>query len=273
MRIVTLACSNTEIVCALGCGDQLVGVDDHSDYPEDVVAKLPRVGPELGIDVAKVAALSPDLVFASLTVPGHERVIADLEEAGLPFIAPEPVSLQDVHANICTIASLLTVPERGAALAAEMERQIPAPTSADRTRREVQKGTADSRPRILVEWWSDPVICPAHGSWVNQLLAAAGAVNPLEGHEGKSTAISVDVAQELAPDAVVISWCGIDPETYRPGAVYDRPGWERIPAVRNRRVYCVPEGHLGRPGPRLVEGYGAFKRIVDALASAKPVLA
>lgn len=270
MRIVTLACSNTEIVCALGCEDQLVGVDDHSDYPEAVVAKLPRVGPELGIDIAKVAALQPDLVLASLTVPGHERVIANLEEAGIPFIAPEPVSLQDVHANICTIASLLSIPEHGAALAAQMEREIP---NGRPRKNNGESDDSSKRPRILVEWWPDPVICPSRSSWVNQLLAAAGAVNPFEKHDGKSATLSVEMARELAPDAVVISWCGVDPATYRPSAVYDRPGWESIPAVRNRRVYCVPEGHLGRPGPRLVKGYRAFKGIVNELASATLILA
>ncbi|MBT3326654.1 MAG: ABC transporter substrate-binding protein, partial [Gemmatimonadales bacterium] len=83
MRIVSLACSNTEIVCALGCAHMLVGVDDHSDFPVDVVAALPKVGPDLDIDVDKVATLKPDLVLATLTVPGHEQVVARLEEAGL----------------------------------------------------------------------------------------------------------------------------------------------------------------------------------------------
>ena len=75
MRVVSLACSNTEIVCALGCGDLLVGVDDHSDYPQEIISTLPRVGPDLEIDVDTVAALKPDLVLASLTVPGHEKNI------------------------------------------------------------------------------------------------------------------------------------------------------------------------------------------------------
>jgi iron complex transport system substrate-binding protein len=264
VRIVTLACSNTEIVCALGCADQLVGVDEHSDYPETVVAKLPKVGPDLGVDVAKVAALKPDLVIASLTVPGHERIVEDLEKAGLPVVALEPVSIADVHANVCTIASLLGIPERGAALAEQMDRDIPAPLAGE---------DANSRPRILVEWWPRPVICPTRGSWVNQLLASAGAVNPLSDREGKSETVSVELANELAPDAVVISWCGIKTEKYRPSVVYDRPGWESIPAVRNRRVYCVPEAYLGRPGPRLIDGYRAFKRIANELASATAILA
>lgn len=82
MRLVSLTCSNTEIVHSLGYAAQLVGVDDHSDYPADVVAKLPRVGPDLSVDPEKVAALEPDLVLASLTVPGHEKVAASLEARG-----------------------------------------------------------------------------------------------------------------------------------------------------------------------------------------------
>ena len=70
MRIVSLACSNTEIVCALGCADLLVGVDDHSDFPTDVVGPLPKVGPDLDIDVERVAALEPDLVLS--LDPSHE---------------------------------------------------------------------------------------------------------------------------------------------------------------------------------------------------------
>ena len=60
MRIVSLTCSNTEIVCALGCADRLVGVDNHSDYPAQVVKRTPRVGPDLTIDIQKVVDLKPD---------------------------------------------------------------------------------------------------------------------------------------------------------------------------------------------------------------------
>lgn len=253
MRVVSLACSNTEIVCALGCAGLLVGVDDHSDFPEDVVARLPRVGPDLGIDIERVAALEPDLVLASLTVPGHERVISGLEGAGLPYVAPEPVSLPDVYRDIRDIALRLGARERGEELIFDMRRVLDSP--APRSGR---------RPRVLVEWWPKPVIVPGRDSWVNQLLSVVGGDNPLGARGVKSAPITDDEAREMSPDAVVISWCGVKPEKYRPDIVYRREAWRGIPAVDNRRVFCVPEAYLGRPGPRLVDGCRALREVVEA---------
>ena len=67
MRVVSHTCSNTEIACALGCASMLVGVDADSDFPADVVAPLPKLGRDLELDVAQVAALRPDLVLMDLT--------------------------------------------------------------------------------------------------------------------------------------------------------------------------------------------------------------
>ncbi|HEY6557345.1 MAG TPA: helical backbone metal receptor [Polyangiaceae bacterium] len=254
MRVVSLTCSNTEIVCALGCGALLVGVDDHTDYPEDVIASLPRVGPDLQIDVSAVARLQPDLVLASLTVPGHERIVEALTRAKLPFIAPEPVSLDDVYADIRLIGRQLGVPERAAALVDAMQQELacaPQPARA---------------PRILVEWWPKPVIAPGRLSWVDDLIARAGAINPLHDVAVKSQPLTDEQVCALSPDAVVMSWCGVKPHKYRADVVYRRAAWQDLPAIRERRVYGIAEAYLGRPGPRLVEGFRALRRIVDDLS-------
>lgn len=253
MRVVSTACSNTEIVCALGCADLLVGVDDHSDFPEEVVASLPRVGPDLGVDAEKVLALEPDLVLASLTVPGHEAVVESLERAGLRVVAPEPVSLADVRRDIVQIGDLLGVPERAAALAAELELEATeAPPRA---------------PKILVEWWPKPVISPGAQSWVTQLIELAGGVNPLGDDPSKSRPLSNEEVAEIDPDAIVISWCGVDPGKYRPDVVLNRPETGSTRAVREGHVYCIPEAHLGRPGPRLVDGLRDLRRVVHKSAA------
>ena len=253
MRIVSLACSNTEIVCALGAADLLVGVDDHSDFPTEVVAELPRVGPDLSIDMDAVLDLRPDLVLASLTVPGHERVVETLAETGLETLVLEPVTLRDVYANIREIAHALGVAERGEALVREMQAEL------------VDRGAAIKRPRVVVQWWNRPTIAPGALSWVTDLLELVGAENPIGRERVKSRPISDDELAFLNPDAVVVSWCGVKPEKVRPEVVARNPAWQRVEAVKRGQIYAVPEAYLGRPGPRLIYGYRALAEIVQKI--------
>ncbi len=254
MRVVSLACSNTEIVAALGCAHLLVGIDDHSDYPESLAAHLPRLGPELQIDTDRVVALQPDLVLASLTVPGHEAVVERLERAALPFLAPSPTSLADVYADIRHIASRLHVPERGEAVVSAMRAQLQAAPPPRQ------------RPGILIQWWPAPVIAPAGQSWATDLIVLAGGQNPIGDEALKSRPLTDEEVAALAPDAIVLSWCGIHPTQYRPETVLGNPAWRDVAAIRNARVFSVPEAYLGRPGPRLVHGAKALRSIVQRVA-------
>jgi iron complex transport system substrate-binding protein len=255
VRIVSLTCSNTEIVWALGQSALLVGVDDHSDFPADVVSRLPRVGPDLDIDVAHVAALRPDLVLASLTVPGHERIVDRLERAKLPFIATGPVSVKDVYRDVVRVGDLLGVPNEAAGVVAEMRAHLDGTPAVTR------------RPSILVEWWPKPVIVPGRLSWVTQMIASAGGRGVLDEEDVKSRPITDEEARAFDPDAVVIAWCGVPFEKYRPEIVRRRPAWKGLRAIEQGHVYPVSEAFLGRPGPRLVEGVRELRRIVERCGS------
>lgn len=257
LRIVSLTCSNTEIVSALGRADDLVGVDDHSDFPVEVVARLPRVGPDLEVDIEKVARLRPDLVLASLTVPGHERVVEGLRAAGLPFLAPEPVSLEDVCRDVRDIAAALGVPARGENVVSEM-REALRPSASE---------ASSTRPKLLVQWWPKPVIAPGKLSWVHDLIELAGGENPLGDEAVKSRPLEDSEVAAAAPDAFVLSWCGVAPEKVRPDVVARNGAFQALEAVRRGRIYCVPEALLGRPSPRLVGGYHELRRIVELVAA------
>lgn len=263
MRIVSLACSNTEIVCALGCADLLVGVDDHSDFPTDVVESLPKVGPDLDIDVGRVAALGPDLVLATLTVPGHEKVVEKLEAAGLPHIAPEPVSLDDVYRDIRDIGARLEVADRAEALVAEMQGALGLPPQSD------DAADVDDVPSILIQWWPKPVITPGRHSWATDVIRAAGGRAVLADEDVKSRPLTDEEVAEHAPDAVVLSWCGVHPDKYRPDVVRHNETWQDLDFVKHDRIYCVGEPFLGRPGPRLVEGFRALRAIVEEISPQK----
>ena len=275
MRVVSLNCSNTEIVHALGADGALVGVDDDSDFPAGVVERLPKVGRDLDIDVAKVAALRPDLVLASNTVPGHEKVIAALAAAGLPHFAPETITVADVAADIREIARRLGCVARGEAVAGELEGAVAAAREA--VEREEDRCGANGtspppRPRVLLEWWPKPVIVPGRRSWVTELIDAAGGANPFGGAAPADAVKSRPVRDEevvaAAPDACVICWCGVKPEKYRTDVVTGRAAWRDVPALRRGQVHCIPEAFLGRPGPRLLDGLRALQRVVAAAGAA-----
>ena len=252
MRIVSLTCSNTEIVCAIGCGHMLVGIDDYSDYPTEITSCIPRVGRDLNIDTNKVAKLEPDLVLASLTVPGHENVVVNLEKAGLPYMVTEPIRLNDVYGDVIAIGDRLNAIEQAERVVEEM-RLIVEPIK-----------TADRPPSVLIQWWPKPVIAPGKLSWTEDLVQAAGMFNPIGNRDVKSCPLTDKEVCEFNPDAVVISWCGVSKN--RPHIVYRNPLWQDTKFVENKNVHVIPEAYLGRPSPRLVEGYRELVKLSEKLS-------
>ncbi len=257
MRVVSHTCSNTEIVCALGCAEMLVGVDQDSDFPVDVVANLPQLGRDLSLDVEGVKALKPDLVLSSRTLPGHEQIVEALEAEGLPTLVCEPVSLEEVYSDIRRIAQALGVSARAEALIAQMKADMP------------NVEPSGDAPKILVEWWPNPVIAPTSDSWASDLIAMAGGHNPWGDLPGKSAPLTDEQILSDAPDIIVMAWCGVPLEKYRSHIVRRRPGWEGVPAVRNGQIHAISEAWLGRPGPRLLEGYKALRKLVQGCQQAQ----
>ncbi|MGH8455526.1 MAG: ABC transporter substrate-binding protein [Stenotrophobium sp.] len=229
MRVVSHTCSNTEIVCALGCADMLVGIDTDSDYPPEVVAPLPKLGRDLDLDVEQVRTLKPDLVLTSLTVPGHERIVDGLRDHGLPLLVIDPLSLDDVYTSIIEIAEALGVLARGRTLVAQMQAQMPPAESSA------------GRPKILVEWWPKPVIVPARDSWVTDIIELAGGINPCAVQAMKSVQVSPDMAREMQPDAIVMSWCGVEEKTTAPTSYC---------AAKTGARFARYNGRMSLPSPR-----------------------
>ena len=254
MRLITTTCSNTEIVHALGCGHMIIATDDYSDYPPELLTDLPRVGPDLSIDTEKVQQLAPDLVLASDTVPGHDKVIESLQAAGLNVFAPRTIGLDDVYRDIADIAELLEVRARGEALIEQMQATMP------------DHSDPQSGPSIMVQWWPKPIIAAARDSWVHDLIHMAGATDAMGNVAERSTPVADDDQQLAMADAWVISWCGVKPEKYRPQVLYERPTLQHCRAVKNKQIFCISEAHLGRPSPRLLDGYSALRDIVNQLS-------
>ncbi len=240
-RIVSLAPSNTEILFALGLGPRVVGADDDSDHPA-AVAGLPRVGRDLQIDVERVAALAPDLVLASLSVPGMERNVAALAARRLPFLTLNPQSLGEVLADIRLVGRVTGAEGAAATLVIDLERRIAA----------VQAATAAldpaARPVVYWEWWPRPPISPGRRSWITDLLALAGARN-LHGDADRTSLVVEDAATRAAdPEVAIVCWCGAR-KLVAPAKIAARPGWKayaRSARAASTRCWKRRSGDRGR---------------------------
>ncbi len=253
MKIISTTCSNTEIVSALGCSDQLIAVDDYSDYPPKVVGNLPRIGPDLGIDVDAVANLKPDLVLASLTVPGHEKVVDSLRDRGLNVIAPKTIGLADVYDDIRLIAEHLDVTNRADKVITDMKEAMP------------QRAIEGGGPSLMVQWWPKPIIAAAKDSWIHDLIKLAGGRSALEDVNERSLPLEDNHPHLQECDGWIISWCGVKLEKYRHNVLYERESLANCKAVKNRHLFSISEEFLGRPSPRLIEGYKQLAAVVNQL--------
>ena len=252
--IVSVGPSNTEILHALGLGRRIVGVDRWSDYPPRV-RRLPRVGSDLRVDVSLVSELEPDLVVASLHVPGMETNLSGFDRAGLKYVAVGGVGLNGVWDDIRTIGRYVGRDTRAEALVREMRRAMDA----------VATGTARRRVRVHWEWSAHPVVA-ARRSWITELLDMAGAENAYGDLDAESVRVTLEEAASRQPDLVVACWCGVRqlPNVER---VLRRPGWQRLTAFERGRVAVLSEAYFGRPGPRLVQGLEQLAALLSPSAS------
>jgi iron complex transport system substrate-binding protein len=242
-RIVSIGPSNTETLHALGLGRRIVGVDRWSDYPPRV-RHLPIVGSDLRVDVDLVASLQPDLVVASLHVPGMQDNLPAFEAARLPYLALGGVGLAGVWEDMRVTGRYLGRAERAEALVETTRGRMAG----------IAARAQQSARKLRVHWeWSAHPFIAARRSWITEMLHLLGAENVYADLDAESVRVTPEEAIGRQPDVVVACWCGMKtlPSVER---ILGRRGWQNTPAFANRRVAAFKEDLFGRPGPRLADG-------------------
>ncbi len=274
MRIVSLLPSATEMVCALGLEDCLVGVTHECDY-QPSVQRLPKVTRSLipadapsseidrlvserfksvralySLDVEMLKEVRPDVIVTQslcevcAVAPNEvQKVIGQLP--GTPRVVTlEPQSLEGLFEAIQELASALEVS------ADEMLRGLRARVEKVAAR----SATITTRPRVALLEWLDPPFSSGH--WSPQLVRLAGGIEGL-GKEGQpSRRLRWDEVSAWQPDVIIIACCGfmVERALQDVALVQSVEEWRKLPAVRSERVY-VADGsqYFNRPGPRLVD--------------------
>lgn len=253
MRVVSICPSNTEVVAYLGKTEFLVGVDDYSDWPASVL-QLPRLGPDLSIDIDKVAALKPDLVLASLSVPGMEKNIEALEAKQLPYIILNPNSLKEIAEDIRTVGEALDCEALGNEKANTFLHEI------ESIRK--QAAIQTERPTLYWEWWPKPVFTPGSVNWLTEISELAGAENIFATEDVASVQTDWEDVKARNPDHICMVWVGIKEEKMNPKLVIKRPGWNEMKAIQQNKIHVLEESLYCRPSPRLLEG---LRKLVEVI--------
>jgi iron complex transport system substrate-binding protein len=256
MRIVSLAPSNTEIVCALDACDRLVGVTDFDDYPPEV-ADVTDVVTQTQVDVELVVDAEPDLVLAAGNELTPSPVIEQLDELGLTVLVLYPESLDEVYADIELVGASLGATDEAEALVADMEERVEAVEAA--------VAGAD-RPLTLYEvFFSEGTTYTAgEGSFLASLIDIAGA-EPVTGDA--QGVIDAEALVEANPELILLGGASYDPSLADPEAALEtvaaRPGWAELAAVESGDVVPYLEDIVTtRPGPRIVDGLEALARAI-----------
>ncbi|MEQ6377411.1 cobalamin-binding protein [Bacillaceae bacterium S4-13-56] len=246
MKLVSICPSNTELLAYLGLTSSLVGVDDFSDWPDEV-NKLPKLGPDLNINMDKVEDLQPDLVIASLSVPGMERNIEELEKRKIPFIiVPNPKTLTEVGECLLFLGKATNTLEQ-----AKIVHEIY--TNKLEQYRTLSKQVTKLKT-LYWEWWAKPVFTPGANNWLTEISELAGGINIFQDNEKASVKTDWDDVRNRNPDIICVVWVGVQKEKVNPKVILKRPNWESMNAIKNNQLYILDEPLFCRPSPRLLLG-------------------
>ncbi len=285
MRIVSLLPSATEILFAIGAGDEVVGVTHECDFPEAArrlpiltASSLPSASSSAQIDshVRKnlhegsglytldsdlLADLEPDLIvtqeLCAVCAVSYDLVNDAVKRlrSDTRVISLEPSSLSDVFETIRTLGNLTNHRVEADTLITSLETRVRslqanvARALSDRATR----GSTD-RPTLLLLEWSDPPMGPGH--WSPEVIELAGATPLLASPRSNTKSRSWDEVADSDPDVIVLAPCGFDLVATRKAAaeLASNPRWTGLRAYREREIYLLDgNAYVNRPGPRLID--------------------
>ena len=235
-RVVSLIPASTELLFALGAGSQVVGRTRWCDYPAAAQA-VTDVGDGIQPNLEAVAAQHPDLVVLYLAGSNAEAA-ARLRGMGIPVVQLRTDLLETVSRHAVLLGELTGRRESGDSLAQSFEAALAAAT--------VSLHPAAHTPRrqtVFIPTWDQPLITIGAGSFLDELITRAGGVNVFHDLPQSSAPVSLEAVAARDPDLILTTAAGAP-------SFQDRPEWQVLRAVRQRRFVRVHGSEFDRPGPR-----------------------
>ncbi len=291
MRIVSLLPSATEIVCAIGLGDELVGITHECDWPPEVIGKpvVTRSVHDLSeassrdihrlvtdsmhggsslyvLDEEALVAAEPDLILTQelcrVCAVSYREVneVVRAIDADITVVSLEPTSIEGIFNTITTVGAMAEAEDDAIDLVESLRERLGAVEATVATRRAAGRNA----PRIVGLEWLDPPFAAGH--WVPEQVRRAGGWDVLGSDGERSVETTWDAVAEVDPEILVLMPCGFHlAETVSEWERTPRPAWYRdLSAVRSGQVFAVDgSAYFSRPGPRVIDGIELLAEILD----------
>jgi iron complex transport system substrate-binding protein len=252
-KIISLAPSNTEILFAIGAGQQVIGRDEFSDFPVEVKG-ITSVGGSMGkYSLEQISALQPDLILAA-EINTLEQV-KSFEDLGLNvYYLSNPKDLDGLYQNIQIVGQLTGKEKESDVLVTSLQNRVKAVTDLQKPGTTPVKvfyemdGSEPSKP------WT-----AGKGSYVDVLLSLAGGTNVANDAGEGWIQFSQEALIVANPEIILLGDAayGVTKES-----VISRAGWDSLSAVMNNRIYAFDDNLVSRPGPRLVDALEQLSKIL-----------
>ena len=285
MKIVSLLPSATEIVCALGLEENLIGITHECDYPSSIANKpaltasrishetmssaeidhavrsnLDGHGSIYDLDKKLLAELKPDLIITQELCEVCAVSYKTVQKAARMFVADakvvslEPNTIADIFENIKTVSELAGIAEKGAEVVESLQNRL----------NKIREKTAvlENHPRVFMLEWLEPPFAPGH--WVLEQVEIAGGIALLGEAGEKSLATTYAAIYESQPEIIVLIPCGYYIKDIVRQLEQTRfpANWRELPAVKNGNVWAMDaSAYFSRPAPRVVDGAEILAKI------------
>lgn len=249
-RIVVLSPGATEIAFAAGAGDQVVGVVNYSDYPEEA-KDIDSVGSHTRIDLEKLLSLEPDLIVAWVTGNPEEQT-RRLEELDKTLYFMEPHDFESIATSMERIAALAGTSDAGDAEAQRFRDGIDA----------LRERHQDDDPvRVFYQVWDEPLMTINGEHFIHEVLSLCQGENVFADLSRMVPRIDTESVLEADPEAIIAGGMGEENREWL-------DHWEqfdRMTATARDNLFFVPPSIVQRPTPRLLEGGEAIcERLEEA---------
>ena len=244
-RVVSLAPANTEMAYAVGGGSKMVAGTSYDDYPAAAKA-LPKIGDFANPSVEKIVSMQPDLVLAAGGIQASLR--SKLENLGVQVYVVDPTSLDQTMTDLQNLGLVMGTSVTADALVEKMKADIKAVTD---------KVASLPKPTVFFEVYPKPLMTTGTGTFIDDLITLAGGTNIAAGAGSGYLNFSSEVLFKDDPD-VYIAPIGSQAD---PGQISQRPGYNQLKAVIDKRVFTIADDLVVRPGPRLVQGLQQLARM------------